>query len=61
MSERMEIVSIRRYSCLSGFHVAAWRAIGSSVGMDLIETLFSFSVEVAITSFAVCGRSKEAE
>jgi hypothetical protein len=29
--------------------------------MELIEPLFSFSVEVAITNFVVCGGSKEAE
>jgi hypothetical protein len=59
MSDRMEMVSITRYSCLSGFHVAVWRAIESSVGMELIEPLFSFSVEVAITTLRCVVEAKK--
>ena len=52
MSERMERVSMIRYSCLSGFHVAAAvsRAIveSSPVVVDVTETCFSFTMEVVI-------------
>ncbi len=50
MSDRMEMVSMTRYSCLSGFHGAVSVEISSSIDTDTIEGWFLCSVGVAMSN-----------
>jgi len=58
-SERTEMVSITRYSCLSGFQGSVSRAVGSVVEIEVMEACFSSFVEGAITDYEVCRRNEK--